>query len=164
MQILTEQEINQECLNIVGRARAFDNVIFTISEMLYKTGLIFSEVMEFDRWEFNTDGTLTVKTAKFSNPRIFEVSELGENFVIALVNEEQFFRGTSPTTVRYYIKRFLNYSNLKVKNKNVSTHLFRHNKAKSLKQEGKSDVQIQAYLGEKEITSAMTYIYSTVYR
>ena len=67
--------------------------------------------------------------------------------------------------------RFADYPQLFIGNpsamlrnrKQVSTDLFRHNKAKRLFAEGYTETQIQNYLGEKDLKNALAYINSEIY-
>lgn len=163
MKILTPNQINKICRHVVETSEHYDIFLHSLFETLFLTGLRAGEVLDFSRWTVTPEGNLTVQTQKNSSPRIFKPEELSSVFAdVILTNNIQLIRFNYKYIQRLF-NRFSTYPQIFVGNKQVSTHLFRHNKAKRMLVEGYTDIQIQSYLGEKDLKNALNYINSDVY-
>ena len=164
MKILSLKEIDAVCKQVVRSAEKYDIFLYAFFDTLYKTGLRSGEVIDFSRWSMITKELLQVQTLKGSNPRIFKNEELNPIFVDLICYDSTHIAQYNYKSLQRAFNRFAPYSQLLIGNKQVSTHLFRHNKAKHLKASGSSEEEIQKYLGEKDLKNAQIYISSKIYR
>lgn len=162
MKILSFEEINNVCDTIVTNSEKHDLFLHVVFDILNKTGLRCNEVLEFDRWTILSSNLFQVATEKKSNPRIFQTSELNPIFSDLLFNNATYLVNHNYKSVARKFKLFCPYRKLAAGNKQISTHLFRHKKIKELKQEGKTEVEIQAYMGEKDVKNIFNYINSSI--
>ena len=163
MQILTPKEIHQICKQVVNTSELNDIFLHSLFDTLYKTGLRVSEVTDWSRWTIISKKYLQVQTLKGSNPRTFKNNKLNPIFVDLIRYNTTYLANFNYKNLSRAFNRFAPYSHLLIGNKQVSTHLFRHNKAKQLKSKGYSDIEIQTYLGEKDLKNALVYINSKIY-
>ncbi len=163
MKILSVSEIDTLCRKVVETAEQFDIFLHALFNTLYLTGLRAGEVIDFSRWSVDTAGNFTVLTEKNSNPRTFASDELDPLFADIITTQNTHLITFNYKYLQRTFNKFATYSQLFIGNKQVSTHLFRHNKAKRMILEGYTDTQIQSYLGEKDIKNALSYINSEVF-
>ena len=163
MQILTPKEINKICKQVVNTSELNDIFLHSLFDSLYKIGLRVGEIIDFSRWTIIDKKYLQVKTLKGSNPRTFKNNKLNPIFVDLIRYNTTYLANFNYKNLSRAFNRFAPYSQLLIGNKQVSTHLFRHNKAKQLKSKGYSDIEIQTYLGEKDLKNALVYINSKIY-
>lgn len=131
----------------------------------YITGLRFCELQEGARWEVGGDGKYTCTTAKGSYPRIFTEAELSLRFRNSLINNTNIYKYVSNIVASRFFYNYNTYYRVQVGKKILTTHLFRHNKAKYLFAHEYTRAAIQQYLGEVSIQNSNGYIDSdlTVY-
>jgi site-specific recombinase XerD len=151
------------CSEFQTNINAFDLEMGVLTNCIYGTGLRFSEVYELDRWQVIDMNILEVQTKKGSDARLFQNSELPPEFVWIIRNDAQYFRSFSYKTYTNYFTRFFRYPFIYTGNKQISSHIFRHLRAKQLNFEGQTDEQIRVYLGERDIKNAQSYINSEIY-
>jgi len=163
MQLLSNKQIDNACKQVLKSAEKNDIFLHSLFESLYKTGLRVGEIIDFSKWSIISEELLQVQTLKGSNPRIFKNSGLNQIYVDLIRYDTTHLAQFNYKNLSRAFKKFVPYSQLLIGNKQVSTHLFRHNKAKQLKEKGLSDVEIQIYLGEKDLKNALVYINSKIY-
>ncbi len=163
MQILTDKEIDKICKKVLQTSELNDIFLYSLFDSLYKTGLRVGEIIDFSRWSIIDKKYLQVQTLKGSNPRTFKNKELNQIYVDLTRYNTTYLAQFNYKNLSRAFNRFAPYSQLLIGNKQVSTHLFRHNKAKQLKAKGYSDIEIQTYLGEKDLKNALVYINSKIF-
>lgn len=160
--VFTTEEINQYCLLFLETCTKAHPRYFPLFDTLYRTGMRFEDCFTLLRWEILSEQKVAVATAKGSDIRILDGSEINPALLAAVAaGNTQFFNFSYSTALRYFSLAFPQ-PNLKIGGKKVKTHIFRHNKARTLKASGLSDQEIQRYLGEKNLSSANAYIYSVI--
>ncbi|NOZ36007.1 MAG: site-specific integrase [Chlorobi bacterium] len=163
MQILSDKEINKICKQVVNTSELNDIFLHSLFDTLYKTGLRVGEVTDWSQWTIVSKKYLQVQTLKGSNPRTFKNKKLNQIYVDLIRYNTTYLAQFNYKNLSRAFNRFAPYSQLLIGNKQVSTHLFRHNKAKKLKAKGYTDIEIQTYLGEKDLKNALVYINSKIY-
>lgn len=174
MTLLSLSEIDNICRYLSGQtctlwpgwqpiSEIFDTYLQDIFLNLYKTGLRFSEIQEANRWSIIDANNLEVDTAKGSNDRSFSKSELTTYFFDKIQAEASPYDICRYDTSLYYIRRALHTHKITIGDKPLRTHIFRYHKAKDMYDKGKSESEIQTYLGEVDIRNAQTYIHADIY-
>ena len=163
MKKLTDNQINNICRRIVETSEKYDIFLHSVFETLFLTGLRAGEVVDFSRWSADSYGNLIVQTQKNSNPRTFEITDISPVFADVILTGNTQLINFNYKYLQRSFRRFADYPQLFVGNKQVSTHLFRHNKAKRLFVAGYTETEIQNYLGEKDLKNALAYINSDIY-
>jgi len=132
-------------------------------DMMYLTGCRYVEANELCRWELINGGYYKLTTAKEGEYRTFETYMLPVRFK-TLVNAGIEYCSTHSyrTAVRDFYAASP-YRMLKVGNKPIALHAFRHNYVKRLMSLGYPPAEIQAKLGHKDIGNTMKYINSVIY-
>ena len=163
MYVFNPAEINGFCSIFLQSVSQFDLTLYELYYNLYLTGLRYTELYNIDRWKYQNNDTVICTTAKGSFPRTFTADELSFPFYSSILrNENMFFTARYSTAIRYF-SRFFPEPRIRCQNKEISTHIFRHNKAKQMKVQGKTDQEIQIYLGEISLENAQGYINSELY-
>jgi integrase len=192
MKTFTFTELETLLLQLLANAEKHDVFIYSIIHTQFLTGLRINEVLEYNRWsvsvdisnifgdsgffkpnffeiqsldyiKFNNYETYTVKTEKKSNDRSFNYDELNNIFADCLKNNTTYILPQNYRYISRAFRKLLPITNIYIGNKPVNTHIFRHYKAKQLKNKGYTDEQIKDYLGEKDLKNAQTYINSEIY-
>ncbi len=162
-QELTFPELNSALNEFLSQIESFDFFLHDLFYNLFLTGVRYTELFELSRWQYYDDNKIVLNTAKDSYDRTFTFNDISFPLYESIITG-QFLYGTCAytTTVRYF-RRFFRYPDVYLGTKRISTHIFRHHKAKQLKNDGYSDLEIQAYFGEKDMKNAQTYIYSQIF-
>lgn len=160
--VFTTEEINQFCLHFLETCTKAHPRYFPLFDTLYRTGMRFEDCFTLERWEIIGKQKVAVSTAKGSDIRILDGSEINPSLFAAVEGGNTLFFNFSYSTALRYFSLAFPQPNLQIGEKKVKTHIFRHNKARTLKASGLSDHQIQKYLGEKNLSSANAYIYSII--
>jgi site-specific recombinase XerD len=161
--ILTNSQINDYCLQLITLAEGFDFFIHDLFLNLYYTGCRYQELYQINRWSTDISGNYTLQPLKGNNVRTFENIPLSIYFTNCIDNQELPYRQARYTTARRYLSRLSTIPFLMIKNKEVSTHIFRHNRAKQMHEDEMSDTEIQNWFGENTLSAMQNYIYSEVY-
>lgn len=156
-------QINEMLTVLLNRLEDHNIFLFSVFQTMYKTGGRFSDIYNHQNWTVIDANYLKLTPQKNNNIRIIPASDINFYLYDSILNGWDIGREFSYSYAKNAYNRFFPGPKLFVKSKPVTTHLFRHNKAKLLKKEGNTDSQIQQYLGEKSITSANQYIYSNIY-
>jgi integrase len=128
--------------------------------VMFFYGCRFSELRQINRFS-NIDSTsFSIIPEKNNNIRTLSKTNLDSVFANFIMTQNQYFSMLNLSTGSYYFKQFYAKKIVYHETKVLTTHLFRHNYAKSLKFQGLTDQQIQLNLGEKDIRNSNNYIYS----
>jgi site-specific recombinase XerD len=151
------------CLYFLSEIEAFDIYLHDMFLNQYNTGLRYTEIFELSRWTYTSPTEIVCMTAKNNLNRTFSNEELSFMFVNSIIQQKSIYETCRYTTAARYWNRYFPYPRIMCRKKQISTHLFRHNKSKLLKDQEWTDEQIQNYFGEQNILNTMGYIYSTIY-
>ena len=128
--------------------------------VMYHYGCRFSELRQINRFS-NIDSYLfSIMPEKNNNIRTLSKNNLDSIFANFIATQNDYFKMLNLATGSYYFRKFYAKKIVYHETKVLTTHLFRHNYAKSLKLQGLSDLRIQIELGEKDIRNSNNYIYS----
>jgi site-specific recombinase XerD len=163
MTILTNSQINQYCLDLLNVSQGFDFFIHDLFLNLYYTGCRYQELYQINRWSTDLAGNYTLQPLKGNNLRTFINTPLTPLFTNCIDNQVLPYQTARYTTARRYLSRLSTIPFLMIKNKEVSTHIFRHNRAKQMHEDEISDADIQLWFGENTLSAMQNYIYSEVY-
>jgi hypothetical protein len=152
--------LHNYCITYLSSLNNFDSLLYDFSLNLFNTGLRAAELKEFKRWSVINELTLKCTLEKNSGTRLFNISDLTNNFWSNIQNNEDPYPIFSSSQALFYFNRFFPGLKIYHQNRSEKLNLFRHHKAKELKNLGKSDVEIQNYFCEKDIRNSNNYIYS----
>ncbi len=161
--ILSNTQIDELCQHIVEKTRNVDVYAYILFDTLFNTGLRVNELLEYSRVEIIDTNTVQVTTQKFSNPRLIDISILNPIYFAHLASDtlKSILRSYSYYSNKFVLFNSL-YPRLAIKDKRVTTHLFRHNFVKKLHDNGMSIPEISEIIGEREEKNTMGYIYSEI--
>ncbi len=164
MKIIELQQLNHDCKKLLEICQDVCPFLHSIFNTQYLTGARFSDVYYLHKWYLKNESTLVLKPCKNNDIRIFNTDEVDYLLYKQVKDDFNVYNLTSYSTALHWFTRMYPTPNIMVKSKPIKTHVFRHLKAKTLKKQGATDIEIQKYLGEKNLYSAKTYIYSNIYQ
>lgn len=163
MYILSNNEIKSTCLSIIANAQAFDLVMYDLFLNCYNIGARISEIRYFNNWYVNSSNQYVLQPLKGNLERTFNVNDITDLLRYSIDNRTLEYESCRYTTVTRYLSRFSPYPFLMAGNKQISTHIFRHNKYKQLYELLGSVSAVAAYFGEQSLSVAGNYINSSLY-
>ncbi|WP_172914071.1 hypothetical protein [Capnocytophaga canis] len=163
MNIYSTSQIDSVVLRFLQTCQKFDPILYSIFYNQYLTGCRFDDIHNLARWELKNDNTLILSPCKKNNLRVFNINEVDFLLYEQIRYSYNVYQSISFSTALLHFGRLFPNPNLMIKNKPVKTHIFRHLKARKLKASGMSDHEIKEYLGERNMMSAHSYIYSVIY-
>ncbi len=160
--VLSDQALNDNCISVLNSFSSLYPETYASLYMLYAYGFRWVEVYELSRWFDESRRDYTVVTAKKGNIRKIDKMYVNSYFKTLIASTDDVVYQFRYMSMRRYFKQFSNYSNLAVGNKPLALHSFRHNRARIMKSQGYSDLEIKVYFGEIEQTNMDKYIYSII--
>lgn len=115
------------------------------------------------RWEMIDPETYKVSTLKNSNPRIIAAADISQQFINSQKSPGRLYPTCLYSTTAIWLQRAFHPLTPRIKQKKVTTHIFRHNFIKRLHQEGKEIEEIKTITGEVDSKNVETYIHSIIY-
>jgi len=159
MSIITDQQLNNNCLHVYTQFQFLYPETFAAMELFYLFGFRWIELYELSRWSQLDQLNWIVDTAKDSENRIIKKADCSIQWNAIISGSELILRQFGYMSMRRYYKRYTTIKTLKKGGKYISLHSFRYNRAKQLHLEGKTDIEIQQFFGEKELINMRFYIY-----
>lgn len=158
------KELDQLLYDFLRRIEKRELVLYPIFELLYQKGFRINEVLELNRWRYVENGLFMIETEKGSHKRYMLMNEIPKRFLARI---EEMGPGEKYCTYDMIKRRFDEHFQATFctsENRRLITHLFRHNLAKKLAEQGKEIDVIAHILGEKEEKNALGYVESKIYR
>ncbi len=156
-------QLEQICSDILSILQSYDQVLFSIFDTMFKTGLRYNDICRMYAEKQGANWIFICPTSKGGAVKYYQATDLNNQFAISLQNGLNLTALTSYSNAKRIFKRVNPHGPLYVRSKPVTTHIFRHLKAKQLKASGQSDIAIQNVLGQKKLSSTQVYIYSIIY-
>ncbi len=163
MYSVSNVELNQFLLSIVGTNNNLDNRYRFALELLYKVGVRAGEAISFNYWLKINDQTYSLQPQKHNNLRVFDITELPNNFSTYFDSGADFYSGFTYNQLEYGVSKLFSSNRFMVGTKFLTTHIFRHNYAKQCKFNNMTNLQIQIKMGERWLSSAENYIDSNIF-
>ena len=163
MYILSDKEINQECLSILDRFSNDNHFYKPHIQLLYNCGLRISEIVQKDNIYRTEYGDLFVWMQKTNRYRIIKKNEFTESFDLENLLQLNQLNYVNEKNISGAIKYFSNYRQLFVGNKEIVTHIFRHNYAKQKYIELESYPLVNEHLQEQNLSVCEKYVNSKIY-
>lgn len=130
MKILSDQEINDACAEVLNRALLEDSFYITHLELLFRYGLRISEVVQDDKIYKTSSGELFVWMKKTKRYRVIPQDDFIDNLDTGLLLSKNTMQNINEQNLKRLISYYLAYRQLFIGSKNIVSHLFRHNFAK----------------------------------
>lgn len=160
--LINNTDLNNTLTSALSNRLLYSKELKICAIMQYMTGARANDILNFSRWTLLANGNVQLQPQKNNLLRIFTPEEVDSGFYSALVDNCNYFGGLYYRKYEYYLERVLHSHIFRVNQKPVSTHLFRYNYARKMKENGFTDVEIKDKLGERQLVSAQAYIYSQI--
>lgn len=160
--ILTTDQLNTECKTIIDSLasngyKRFEDVLY----MLFQYGFRANEVYRWRFWTIQPNNLISFPPSKGCNPRVIPLDELPINIQSTITTSQLHFYLPKYDSLIYNFKQFTEHT-YRAGDKNISTHIFRHNRIKQMNETGYSIAQIKAFTGLKKDQTVRGYINSTI--
>lgn len=157
--VLSNKEINDICFEIVTNSFSKLLVSRFYFEVLLGTGLRFNDVGHCFLAE-SDDTSFTIYPSKRNNTRTILFSDVSVYFSYFVRGiDTPLFRISYSSLLRDF-QRSTPIQNIRIGEKQVLLHIFRHNYMKKLFDSGRSIQEIATITGEKHVSSASNYVLS----
>lgn len=163
MTTINNHELDEALLYVISRCRVDQPFFAKYYDALYHLGIRATEALMPSIWSFPSENTVVLQPHKGNNMRFFLRSDMPVDFLYSLEFPEFVEVVPSYSQLNYLFSIYMYYGKIFIGKKSSTLHLFRHNYVKKLKSSGLTDIEIQNKIGEKELSSAEQYIYSTYY-
>lgn len=134
-----------------------------VFDIMNVTGCRISEALTRSLWTFNNANTWSLQPNKESNTRVFSTNILPEPWKSRFENPDDDLHKVNYRKIQYYLTTSLGQFGLRINEKHLLAHIYRHNYAKALHYLGYTDTEIMSEMGHKAITSTQYYINSLIY-
>jgi site-specific recombinase XerD len=162
MTILNNSEINDICIGVMDNLYYQFPTMWEAYRVMYKTGCRVSELIDKSKWSISVSGIVTLIPNKRNSPRTFNSGIFSQYFINLLTSSEMGFFGRNTRYFNYYFVENIGTKKLYCKNKHIACHLFRHNYAKILHDNGWSDEDIKINFGDRSVIASNQYVYSEI--
>lgn len=163
--LLTDEELDQECINIVTFATLQPRELYKILQFQYQTGprgeeLCFNDTIIFE------DGTNNIS---YLSPKTGVVRSFDNIYFEFMAWEEMKlipmqYDIYSKSALRRYFVSMLQGVRYSTAAKYVNLHLFRYNLAKKLRRDGMDIESIKIYMGLLSTEVAAGYVEASIYK
>lgn len=163
MTILTPTQINNVCLQVVNSTSDYNDYLHSCLHVMYITGCRCGEVANLNLWKHTNPNKVSWQTIKRGGIRSINTSELPSFYVNFIDNPPASGFISSKRNIRSAFDIFSPYQAIWTLDKQISSHLFRHNRMKQLYADGWSIDDITAWfaVGANEVSDY--YINSVIY-
>lgn len=159
-QYISNVDLDNNLKSILLSVKKIDPYLYPSFSAMYYCGCRASESINADLWTIKNDHSYILTPLKNNNERVFESFEVPFEFQLFLENMKLQPTSINYEKLRYRFKSFSLYPRIWIGKKESTCHLFRHNYVKRLMSAGYSHEEIRIKLGEKNLSSAMSYIES----
>lgn len=161
--VLTTQQLDNVLASFLNRleASAFYDQL-RLFRFLYDYGFRIRELEKCHHWIDHGNGMIECLTTKKSNNRFLSTTDIHPTILYSIETGTNFFWSGSYTTYRRSIERFMTGGRLKINNKCIGSHAFRHHRIKR-HYETTQDIEVTAnYFGLKSQLVALNYVNSQI--
>jgi hypothetical protein len=133
-----------------------------VFDVMNVTGCRVSEALDKSLWTFQSSSVWALKPNKESNTRLFSVNILPEPWKTYFADPDDDIHKINYRKVQYFLTTLFRPYGLKINEKYLLAHIYRHNYAKALQAQGHTVEDIAANLGHKSLTSTNYYLNSII--
>lgn len=163
MAVLNNIEIDAHCAGIVSYANNYNACTFALFSLLYDTGARVGDMLNNNTILFDPNTSVlsyfqqktgVLRSINMSNPTFYPVAKIPAMLKLA--------ETYSYTTATRDFSRCTGGAVFVIGGKNVGTHIFRHNLAKRMHDNGLTISQVAVLLGVSNINTANIYVNSII--
>lgn len=163
MYVLSDQEIDDLCQKIISEAYNQGSLFTKHYELMYKFGLRVSEVCGVDNISVTGTGDVLIYMKKTRKYRLIKKEDFQVNFDIEIFLASNNLTYYSEQNIKREITNLSPYRRLFCGNKNIVTHIFRHNFAKQKFIQLQNIASVNYLLQESNLSICENYINSKIY-
>lgn len=161
MEVLTYERLDEILKTGLSKAQFLSIPTHNTMYLQYLTGIRLSEV-DPTRWHILENGNYFLHTKKYNHPREFTPEQIPTEWHQAIVNQDDFSYITNHSTYERRLRIVFGRHYFMSGKKRIVSHIFRHRWAKMKKAETQDNEAVREALGEKRLSSALSYIASDI--
>ena len=163
MKVITSQDIESICSGMLQNVSRLYPYYYPHLYFMYHYGCRIGEVFDY-RISLDSSGTLiAIDAQKNNNIRILPPIDETTFYYLEKLQLSQENQWLNKKNLERIIKKINPVRNLKIGNKNVGAHLFRHNYVKKLVSQGLQYMSIDTIMGYTTQSVSDTYAVSKIY-
>lgn len=162
MKALESKDLDAIIVAGIHRARQLSLPAYNTMQLQYDTGIRLSEV-DTSLWMVLPNGRYFLNTKKYNHPREFLPQQIPAAWDLAIKTGDTDLYITNHRTYGRRLKLAFGGYYFKLGEKQVISHIFRHNWAKKMRIVLGSNEAVRQALGEKRLSSAVGYIASDIF-
>ena len=163
MSRLYNNDIDTVCLEIFERVKKEYPYYTSHLYFLYNYGVRIGELFNYRISIDESGNNISIDAQKNNNTRILPPKDGLTFYYLEKLQASQSLQWINKKNLERIISKLMPIRNLKVGNKNVGAHLFRHNYIKKLIGEGKQYLTIDSIMGYTTQSVSDTYAISKIY-
>lgn len=161
--VLTTYQLNELASKITVRASQHGQFsLWELFNICHVHGFRISEVYDLHTWKIINGTEVYCTTKKFGNIRIIPVNQFTPSVIFCIQNQLTELYKYSISHLDRIFKDFSGYHDIRVGNKGIGTHLFRHIYVKNKIDSGMTFAQLQALMGLKNTSIVQHYYESQI--
>lgn len=160
---ITNEELEALCYSLAHTEYIYYPVATEFFLDLYNTGARPSELLNTLQWNFIDDDNIILTPDKGNSPRTFISTDLSESLLSAIISQFAPYQGLTLRQLTSVLKKILPVLDVQTIDKSAITYIFRYNKVKRLKAEGKTYAEITSLFGWSSEALATSYALKQLY-
>lgn len=157
MPILTYNQLDQACKDTIQAVNGYGSDLVLMMQLFYDTGCRPIEIVERDRWSKVDAMNIQCDTAKNSQNRVFDSSQVPIDFFTAIQSGLWPFPVSRLSQAYTFFSKNWPYPRAVVGKKEVELYAFRYRFVKKLKIDGLTDAQVASEMGWSSTSLVATY-------
>lgn len=159
---ISNSQLNSLCIYLKNNNNYYYTYVKHYFELMYLTGCRASESIDPKLWSILSETQIKLRPLKYNNDRLFLKNDIECFLIDNLIAGNLNVFDLNYSKINYHILQQVRSYKITIGDKSSSLHLFRHNYARRLKDKGFTDAEIKIKLGERNQSSANSYIYSVI--
>lgn len=157
--VLTDTELNDLCEYYLWQADLQNVHMYSAVSMLYSTGCRVGELNTFARLSLTGTGSVAIITQKSNYIRVVDSAYVPTLFYDRLVSQSFVEYLVSPLAVVRFLRNYSPYAKVMNGEKECVSHLFRHNRCRTLYNAGWNKTAIGNFMGQMAVTTVDNYLF-----
>lgn len=160
---VSNTELNAALFDIVDRLSVnTSSSRYAVFYTLFHYGFRISALKKCFAWEVDSEGNVVCETLKGNSERRIPFVEFPKVIQDSILDSTDYLFTISYDTYERYFNNHSGFMDLRVGNKSIGSHAFRHNRMKQMSLAGSTNEDIRSYFGLASTTTVQGYVNSVI--
>lgn len=164
MELLTYDQLDQACLNVIDLSRFYYRKYYWYFKLLYLTGCRPAEPLHLSRWSFVNPSLIRFNPLKNNNPRFFDPDLLPNLFVDSVLSQEPLLQLHNLSAINTAFKLMNTPGKIYTTSDFTGLYVFRYRYVRSLVLASMTYEDIRLHMGWHSVTMAENYATKELFR